>query len=113
MGKLARGELNDPWAANAAMTPLKGDIRQADTSLAELTESVQKRAGERRQQFAVTAGRAPWLVAAATLAVALLATVLALAIVRSILGPIADLQTTASHWGAGGFELPRWPGRIG
>ena len=101
LGKLARGELNDPWAANAAMTPLKGDIRQADKSLADLTESVQKRAVERRQQFAVTAGRAPWLVAAATLAVALLATVLALAIVRSILGPIADLQTTASHWGQG------------
>ena len=105
LGKLARGELNDPWAANAAMTPLKGDIRQADKSLAELTESVQKRAAERRQQFAVTAGRAPWLVAMATVVMTLLATVLALAIVRSILTPIEDLQATAKHWGQGDLSV--------
>ncbi len=101
LGKLARGELNDPWAANAAMTPLKGDIRQADKSLAELTESVQQRAAERRQQFAVTAGRAPWMVAMATIVMTLLATMLALAIVRSIVTPVEDLQATANHWGQG------------
>ena len=101
LGKLARGELNDPWAANTAMTPLKGDIRQADKSLAELTDSVQQRASVRRQQFSITAGRAPWLVAAATLVIAVLATLLALAIVRSILVPIAELQTIAKHWGQG------------
>ncbi len=101
LGKLARGELNDPWAANAAMTPLKADIRRSDTALAELSDLVQQRALEQRMQFSVAAGRAPWWVAAATLAVAVLATVLALSIVRSILKPIADLQMTASRWGQG------------
>lgn len=110
LGKLARGELNDPWAANAAMTPLKGDIRQADKSLAELTTSVQQRAAERRKEFAVTAGRAPWMVAVATLVVAVLATVLALAIVRSILVPISDLQNIAKHWGQGDLSHRISPG---
>jgi methyl-accepting chemotaxis protein len=101
MGRLARGEINDPWAANAAMTPLKTDIRQADKSLAELTDSVQKRAAERRVQFAGTAQRAPWVIAVATTLVALAAAGLALAIVRSILGPIGQLQGVTRHWGQG------------
>jgi methyl-accepting chemotaxis protein len=83
------------------MAPLKDDIRRADKSLAELTDSIQARAAEQRKDFAVTADRAPWLVAAATLVVAALAALLALAIVRSILNPIADLQTIAGHWGQG------------
>jgi methyl-accepting chemotaxis protein len=73
LGRLSRGELNDPWAANAAMTPLKTDIRQADASLAKLAESVQKRAAQQRQLFAATAVRAPWVITIATTVGGLLA----------------------------------------
>ena len=101
VGQIERGELHDPWAANAAMTPIKDDIRQADTSLAELSESVRQRATQQRDDFMHTAARAPWLVMGATAMASVLATLLALAIVRSILTPIRGLQTTATAWGQG------------
>ncbi len=101
LGQMARGELNDPWAANKAMTPLKTDIRKADKSLAELSQSISTRATERRAALALTGGKAPWLVVGATFAVSVLATLLVLAIVKSILGPINDLQVTADAWGQG------------
>ena len=101
LGKLERGELNDPWAANTAMAPLKEDIRKADKALDDLSASIASRASARRAALAVTAGEAPWLVVLATAAVSVLATVLVLAIVSSILKPIQDLQTTAGAWGQG------------
>ncbi|MBC7918937.1 MAG: HAMP domain-containing protein [Rhodoferax sp.] len=101
LGQLERGELNDPWAANKAMTPLKGDIRQADKALAELSKSISARASERRAALAVTGGRAPWLVVGVTALVSVLATLLVLAIVRSILVPIRELQRTTGAWGQG------------
>ena len=101
LGKLARGELNDPWAANTAMAPLYNDLRSIDDGVAALSQALATRAIERRRELALTAGRAPWLVAAATALAAVLATVLVLAIVRSILAPIHDLQETAGAWGQG------------
>ncbi len=99
--RLARGELNDPWAANTAMQPLAGDIAQMDTAFADLNTAVKARAGKRRADLAQTASEAPWIVAVASVAIAGLATLLALAIVRSILIPIRDLQRTAGAWGKG------------
>jgi methyl-accepting chemotaxis protein len=101
LGKLARGELNDPWAANAAMAPLQDDIRQIDQGVADLSTTLATRGVERRGELAQTAAQAPWLVAAATAIATILATVLVLAIVRSILAPIENLQQTASAWGQG------------
>ncbi len=105
LGKLERGELNDPWAANTAMTPLKEDIRRAEQALADLSGSISSRASERRGALAVTAAQAPWLVVAATALVSVLATLLVLAIVRSILVPIRDLQATANAWGQGDLSV--------
>lgn len=105
LAKMARGELNDPWAANVAMAPLKSDIRQVDQSLEALSESVHQRANERRSDFAVTAARAPWLVIATTCIVSVFTTVLALAIIRSILLPIQNLQSTARAWGHGDLTV--------
>jgi methyl-accepting chemotaxis protein len=105
LGKLERGELNDPWAANTAMAPLQNDIRQADQALADLSTAIASRASERRGALAVTAGEAPWLVIAATAVVSVLATLLVLAIVRSILVPIKDLQVTADAWGQGDLSV--------
>lgn len=101
LGRLERGELNDPWAANAAMTPLKEDIRQTDLSLASLSESVRQRATAQREVFSRTAARAPWLVALVTVAAVFVSAFLAMAIVNSILTPIRHLRSTANAWGQG------------
>ncbi|QTN28434.1 HAMP domain-containing protein [Rhodoferax sp. AJA081-3] len=101
LGQLERGELNDPWAANKAMTPLKADIRQADKALADLSVSISTRAVEQRKALAVTGNQAPWLVAGATVGVSVLATLLVLAIIHSIVSPIKHLQDTADAWGNG------------
>lgn len=103
--QLDRGELHDPWAANAAMLPMKAVMEQADTALAHLADSISGRASDRRAALAVTAGQAPWLVVLATAAVSVVATLLVLAIVRSILKPIRDLQTTAGAWGNGDLTV--------
>ena len=105
LGKMERGELNDPWAANAAMAPLQGDILQTDQALHDLSIAIAERAGERRRALAITAQDAPWIVVAATALVSVLATLLVLAIVRSILVPIKDLQATADAWGQGDLRM--------
>jgi methyl-accepting chemotaxis protein len=101
LGKLARGELNDPWAANAAMAPLQTDIRRIDQAVEELSASLAARGSQRRTELESTAAKAPWLVVAATAISAILASLLVLAIVQSILAPIRDLQVTAHAWGQG------------
>jgi methyl-accepting chemotaxis protein len=101
LGKLARGELNDPWAANAAMAPLQADIRIIDQSMDELSKALATRAGKRRGELAATSAQAPWLVVTATGIAALLAALLVWSIVQSILRPIRDLQATAHAWGQG------------
>jgi methyl-accepting chemotaxis protein len=101
LGHLARGELNDPWAANKAMEPLKKAIYKTDTALTDLSASISSRANERRNALAITGGQAPWLVVGATALVSVVATLLVLAIVKSILLPIKDLQATADAWGQG------------
>ncbi|MFM6992912.1 MAG: methyl-accepting chemotaxis protein [Rhodoferax sp.] len=101
LGKLARGELHDPWAANAALAPLAADMQATEQALAEVSRSLSARAAERRAALAQTGGQAPGLVLAATGAVAVLATLLVLAIVRSIVRPIQALQATARAWGQG------------
>jgi methyl-accepting chemotaxis protein len=106
LGQMARGELNDPWAGNRAMAPHKVQIQLAEAALQSLTASISARATLRRDALQATGAQAPWLVAVATLLVAALATVLVLAIVRSILRPIAQLQTTADAWGQGDLRAP-------
>jgi methyl-accepting chemotaxis protein len=101
LGKLARGELNDPWAANAAMAPLQADIQIIDQSVDELSKALATRASKRRIELTLTAAQAPWLVVAATVISTVLASLLVLAIVRSILAPIRNLQETAGAWGLG------------
>ncbi len=101
LGKLARGELHDPWAANAALAPLAAEMQATEQALAAVSQAIAARAGERRGALATTGGQAPWLVLAATAVVTALATFMVLAIVRSIVLPMQMLQTTARAWGQG------------
>ncbi|HCX82455.1 MAG: hypothetical protein A3E00_02825 [Curvibacter sp. RIFCSPHIGHO2_12_FULL_63_18] len=101
LGRLARGELHDPWAANAAMAPLAADMQATEQGLMQVSQALGARASERRAALARTGGQAPWVVLVATAVVALLATLLVLAIVRSIVRPMQALQATAKAWGQG------------
>jgi len=93
------GELDDPWAANRAMQPLADSLQQIDSALAALSASFSQRAQERHQTLSEAGAQAPWLVLGVTVVVALLSAVLVLAIVRSILQPIRELQAVAHAWG--------------
>jgi methyl-accepting chemotaxis protein len=101
LGQMARGELNDPWAANKAMAPLKEEVRKLDQSLENLEHIVQARAEKSRTSFKVVASRDPWLIASTAMVVSVVATLLVLAINRSIIVPIQELQVTSKAWGQG------------
>lgn len=99
--KMEIGELNDPWAANRAMQPLAGSLSQIDTALEALSASFSERAQDRHRTLSAAGGQAPWLVLGATVVVAVLSGMLVLAIVRSILTPIRELQSVTHAWGQG------------
>ena len=99
--QIAQGQLHDPWAANAAMAPVLGSLQLTDRSLASLSQAISTRATAERGQLVQAGQAAPWLVAGATLAASLVALLLVLALVRSILVPLAELQAVASAWASG------------
>jgi len=99
--QIEHGELHDPWAANGAMVPLMGSLAQTEQSLATLTEAIAVRANIQRKELVLAGGAAPWLVVAATAGMSTIALLLVMSIVRSILGPVRDLQKVASAWGGG------------
>ncbi|MBK7004204.1 MAG: HAMP domain-containing protein [Burkholderiales bacterium] len=99
--KLAIGQLNDPWAGMAAMAAYVKTLEVAQKSLDSVSTSLSQRAQERRTALQETAGQAPWLVVVATMAAALLAAALVVAIARSILGPIRALQNVVRAWAQG------------
>jgi methyl-accepting chemotaxis protein len=99
--QMAHGELHDPWAANAAMAPLMDSLKRTDQSLAALTQAIEARATAQRQELVQSGATAPWLVIGATGLVSVTALLLVIAIVRSILVPMRELQQVASAWGGG------------
>jgi len=99
--QIERGELHDPWAANGAMAPLMGNLAQSEQSLSTLTQAIAARANTQRKDLVLAGGAAPWLVAAATVAMSVIALLLVMSIVRSILEPVRVLQKVASAWGGG------------
>ena len=99
--QIAHGGLHDPWAANAAMTPVFSSLELTEQSLATLTHSIAGRANLQRQELVLAGRAAPWLVVGATALVSVAALLLVMAIVRSILVPVRALQAVASAWGSG------------
>jgi len=99
--QIAIGELHDPWNANIAMAALLGNLQMTDRSLAALASSISTRANAQRKQLVLAGNAAPWLVIGATVVVSVAALFLVFAVVRSILGPVRQLQDVAQAWGAG------------
>ena len=99
--QIAHGELHDPWAANAAMTPLFSSLTLTEQSLATLARAIDTRANSQREQLALAGAAAPWLVIGATLVASLAALLLVAATLHSILVPVRTLQRLASAWGGG------------
>ena len=99
--RIDRGELNDPWAANAAMEPLKGDIRAADTALAALGASVERGALTAQAELRERTRQAYGMTAAATLLAIGLGAWFTLLVSGSITGPLRRLQAVAARWATG------------
>ena len=99
--RIDRGELNDPWAANAAMEPLKGDIRAADTALAALAASVERGALAAQAELRERTRQAYGMTAAATLLAIGLGAWFTLLVSGSITGPLRRLQAVAARWATG------------
>jgi methyl-accepting chemotaxis protein len=101
LAQISKGELHDPWAANAAMAPLFASLTLTEQSLATLTQAIAGRANAQRQQLVLAGDAAPSLVVGATALVSVAALLLVMATVRSILLPMRELQQVASAWGGG------------
>ena len=87
--RIAVGQLNDPWAANKAMEPMKGDVRAMDKALEELGGAVDTRLKARQTEIAAATQRQFVIGLAAFAAAATLLTVMAWAIGRGITRPLA------------------------
>jgi methyl-accepting chemotaxis protein len=99
--RINTGQLNDPWAANKAMEPLKADVRAMDKALDELVAAIDQRVAARRAEIQATAKRqlAVGLVSLVTAAAGLSA--LAWVISRSIRQPLAYAQSALAAMAAG------------
>jgi methyl-accepting chemotaxis protein len=100
------GKLSDPWAANKAMEPLKGDIRAMDKALDALAVEMDKQAQDRRA--ALTRATQRMLVTDTGLLLLLGALLcgLALAISRNITGALHQAVATLGRVAAGDLTQP-------
>ncbi|MGA0609428.1 methyl-accepting chemotaxis protein [Caldimonas sp. KR1-144] len=99
--RIDRGELNDPWAANAAMESLKGEVRAADTALAALVEAIDARAQAAQAELVQRTRQAHAMMLGATALAVALGAWLTLAISRSITRPLHELQDAVAAWATG------------
>ena len=86
--RIATGQLNDPWAANKAMEPMKADVRAMDQSLEHLSNAVSKRVDDQRTAIVSQSSRQMWIDTAAVALAAALMVWLAWVIGRSITQPL-------------------------
>ena len=81
---IAQGRINDPWAANKAMTPHKSAIRALDGALAELSAAIGERLAAQATQFEQDERRTLLLVAGIAVAGLVLVTFVAVALARRL-----------------------------
>ena len=99
--RMDRGELNDPWAANKAMEPLKADVRAADEAVAAIGRQVMDNAKSAHEEAVARARRAEWVMVAATLLALGLGASLTWLTARSIARPLRELEGVAAAWARG------------
>jgi methyl-accepting chemotaxis protein len=104
--RIATGQLNDPWAANAAMEPLKGDVRAMDKALDELIGAVDAQVQGRQAEIAAATKRQLALGGGGFVVAALLLTALAWAIGRAITQPLASAAAALERVAGGDLSQP-------
>jgi methyl-accepting chemotaxis protein len=103
--RLELGQLNDPWAANKAMEPLKGDIRAMDKGLDAVVTAVEQGVISRRADIAADNER---LLASGAIALGVAALVLGILtwqIGRNITQPLAQAVTALERVAGGDLSL--------
>jgi methyl-accepting chemotaxis protein len=86
--RIATGQLNDPWAANKAMEPMKADVRAMDQSLDQLTDTVSRSVDDERTSIIRNSDRQLWTNGATVLLAAVGLAGLGWVIGRSITQPL-------------------------
>jgi methyl-accepting chemotaxis protein len=106
LASIRAGNLQDPAAANKAMTPYKEDVRTADKAFEALSTGVTARVAERREQARSQTTTALWTAGVWGVGVAGLVLALALAIARSVVQPLAIATLAAERIAAGDLKQP-------
>lgn len=95
------GGIHDPWGANAAMEPAKGDIRAADQAFDAITASVSSRSAARLAQLSRLERQASWVTVGMTTCTLLLGVALAWAIAMRIVRPLQQAVMAARRVATG------------
>ena len=99
--RMMRGEFADAGYANAAMEPLKADIRQIDEKLVALTQHVDAAAAAEKQRLADMQQRVLAFQGAIVVSLAVLLGLIAWVLVRSIMGPLRRANDALERLAAG------------
>jgi methyl-accepting chemotaxis protein len=104
LASIRAGSLQDPAAANKAMTPYKDDVRTADKAFEALSAAVATRVAARRAEAQAQTTTALWAAVAVGLGVAGLMLALALAIARSVIQPLTAATLAAERIATGDLK---------
>jgi methyl-accepting chemotaxis protein len=104
--QLLQGSFGDATYANAAMEPMKGDIRRMDEQLNALTQLIDKAAEDERAASASLLQRQTLLQLGAVLGIGLMLGTVAWRLVASITGPLAQAGQALDRLADGDLSQP-------
>jgi methyl-accepting chemotaxis protein len=97
LGRIERGEVNDPWAANRAMESFKADVRAADKALSSLSEALLAHAQQQRALIGSAARTSAKLIIGALVVSTIVGLLLASFGARSITQPLERARQVAQR----------------
>jgi methyl-accepting chemotaxis protein len=103
---IGTGKVNDPWGANRAMEPLKGDVRAADKAFGEILERVTRRIDGRQAELVALERRTLLQTAAGSALVLVLMAAVAWAVERRIVVPLRQAGDAVRRIAAGDLSQP-------